>query len=220
MVITTAAVVADRVLCAHACMPNPTHVATTARYNSARHAAPVVGTAACRATDGPGKLGKPELGDDPRFRSNGDRLTNRDALRAELAALLADVDGNELTDRLLAATFAAAIFFATGRNLFYGVFSGSAALLAITFLDIDHWWVPDIITFPCMVWALAAAFLPNGLSPAGAAAGVIPAVGLWLVTRHDDVKRVTTEPETFTAATDPSRVMANLSVIRGRPVLR
>lgn len=31
-----------------------------------------------------------------------------------------------------------------------------------------------------------------------------PAVGLWLVTRHDDVKRVATEPETFTAATDPS----------------
>src|SRR3546814_9692893 len=48
-------------------------------------------------------LGKPELGDDPRFRSNGDRLTNRDALRAGLAALLADVGGNALTDRLLAA---------------------------------------------------------------------------------------------------------------------
>ena len=32
----------------------------------------------------------------------------------------------------------------------------------------------------------------------------VPAVGLWLVTRYDDVKRVTTEPETFTAATDPS----------------
>lgn len=31
-----------------------------------------------------------------------------------------------------------------------------------------------------------------------------PAVGLWLVTRHGDVKRVATEPETFTAATDPS----------------
>jgi cytochrome P450 len=32
----------------------------------------------------------------------------------------------------------------------------------------------------------------------------VPAVGLWLVTRHDDVKHVATEPETFTAATDPS----------------
>jgi cytochrome P450 len=32
----------------------------------------------------------------------------------------------------------------------------------------------------------------------------VPAVGLWLVTRHDDVKRVATQPGTFTAATEPS----------------
>lgn len=49
------------------------------------------------------ELGKPELGDDPRFATNGDRLNNQDALRVELQALLADVDGDELCDRLLAA---------------------------------------------------------------------------------------------------------------------
>lgn len=49
------------------------------------------------------ELGKPELGDDPRFASNGDRLDNQDALRVELQALLAEVDGEELCDRLLAA---------------------------------------------------------------------------------------------------------------------
>jgi cytochrome P450 len=32
----------------------------------------------------------------------------------------------------------------------------------------------------------------------------VPAVGLWLVTRHDDVRAVDLDPETFTAATDPS----------------
>ena len=32
----------------------------------------------------------------------------------------------------------------------------------------------------------------------------VPAVGLWLVTRHDDVKHVAMHPETFTAATAPS----------------
>lgn len=32
----------------------------------------------------------------------------------------------------------------------------------------------------------------------------VPAVGLWLVTRFEDVKHVTTHPGTFTAATDPS----------------
>ena len=32
----------------------------------------------------------------------------------------------------------------------------------------------------------------------------VPAVGLWLVTRHDDVKHVAMHPEMFTAATEPS----------------
>ena len=32
----------------------------------------------------------------------------------------------------------------------------------------------------------------------------VPAVGLWLVTRHDDVRHVAMHPETFTAATEPS----------------
>ncbi|MDF1794207.1 MAG: CoA transferase [Thalassobaculaceae bacterium] len=49
------------------------------------------------------ELGKPELGDDPRFATNGDRLDNQEALRAELQALLAGVDGDALCDRLLAA---------------------------------------------------------------------------------------------------------------------
>ncbi|MEQ8334223.1 CoA transferase [Nisaea sp.] len=49
------------------------------------------------------ELGKPELGTDPRFASNADRVTNRDALRAELEVLLQDKDGNEICDRLLRA---------------------------------------------------------------------------------------------------------------------
>src|SRR6187431_1691494 len=32
----------------------------------------------------------------------------------------------------------------------------------------------------------------------------VPAVGLWLVTRHDDVRHVDLTPEVFTAATTPS----------------
>jgi hypothetical protein len=39
-----------------------------------------------------------------------------------------------LTDRLLAASFAALIFFASGRNLFVGVFCGGALIVAITWL--------------------------------------------------------------------------------------
>ncbi|HEX3210136.1 MAG TPA: CoA transferase [Geminicoccaceae bacterium] len=49
-----------------------------------------------------GELGAPELAEDARFRSNRDRLTNREALSARLMALLADRDGEALCKRLLA----------------------------------------------------------------------------------------------------------------------
>lgn len=49
------------------------------------------------------ELGKPELGEDSRFATNADRLTNQKELNAELQVLLDDVDGNALCDRLLAA---------------------------------------------------------------------------------------------------------------------
>jgi branched-subunit amino acid transport protein len=39
-----------------------------------------------------------------------------------------------LSHRLLAAALAAGVFLATGRNLFAGVFSGGAALVALTWL--------------------------------------------------------------------------------------
>ena len=55
----------------------------------------------------------------------------------------------------------------------------SAALLAIVFLDIDHWWVPDVITFPAMAAAWILAWAPGGLSPWQSLAGVAPAFGLW-----------------------------------------
>jgi len=45
--------------------------------------------------------------------------------------ILAD---SALIDRLVAAALAALVFSATGRNLFAGVLSGAAALLAITWL--------------------------------------------------------------------------------------
>jgi len=54
-----------------------------------------------------------------------------------------------------------------------------AALLAITFIDIDHWYVPDLVTFPSMALALGFSFVPAGLSPQGALLGLIPAASLW-----------------------------------------
>ena len=49
------------------------------------------------------EIGKPELGSDPRFARNKDRIANRDALRAELAAVFSQHDAGPLCDRLLAA---------------------------------------------------------------------------------------------------------------------
>jgi len=49
------------------------------------------------------EIGKPELGTDPRFARNKDRIANRDALRTELAAVFSQHDAGPLCDRLLAA---------------------------------------------------------------------------------------------------------------------
>ena len=49
------------------------------------------------------ELGAPELASDPRFATNGDRLGHRAELTVELAALLAEQDGEALCQRLLAA---------------------------------------------------------------------------------------------------------------------
>lgn len=47
------------------------------------------------------EIGRPELVSDPRFRSNADRVTNRAALREELEAGLASIDGEQLAMTLL-----------------------------------------------------------------------------------------------------------------------
>jgi formyl-CoA transferase len=48
------------------------------------------------------ELGAPELAQDPAYRTNADRTTNRPTLTQHLRALLADQDGEALCTRLLA----------------------------------------------------------------------------------------------------------------------
>ncbi len=48
-------------------------------------------------------LGMPEMAKDPRFATNGARVTNRDALTAVLEARFAEEDGHDLTRRMLQA---------------------------------------------------------------------------------------------------------------------
>lgn len=52
-------------------------------------------------------LGVPEMATDPRFATNGARVTNCDALNEALNARFADEDGHELTQRMLAAALPA-----------------------------------------------------------------------------------------------------------------
>lgn len=47
------------------------------------------------------RLGRPDLGRDPRFHNNAQRIGNRGALRAELEPLLQEEDGTALCDELL-----------------------------------------------------------------------------------------------------------------------
>jgi formyl-CoA transferase len=49
------------------------------------------------------EIGKPELGADPRFARNKDRIANREALREELAAVFRQHEAEPLCNRLLAA---------------------------------------------------------------------------------------------------------------------
>jgi formyl-CoA transferase len=49
------------------------------------------------------EIGRPELVDDPRFRTNGDRVQNRNALTSVLVEALATIDGEDLSTRLLSA---------------------------------------------------------------------------------------------------------------------
>jgi len=49
------------------------------------------------------EIGREELGTDPRFARNRDRVANREALRAELATVFSQYDAEPLCDRLLAA---------------------------------------------------------------------------------------------------------------------
>ena len=63
------------------------------------------------------ELGHPELAEDARFKTNGDRVKNRAELNAILVATLAKLDGVELSLRLLAAGLPCGPVLDTGQVL-------------------------------------------------------------------------------------------------------
>jgi leader peptidase (prepilin peptidase)/N-methyltransferase len=61
-------------------------------------------------------------------------------------------------------------------------FAFSAALLLITFIDLDHRIIPDEVSLPGILAGLGAAFLPGGIEPADALGGAVLGGGvLWAI---------------------------------------
>ena len=82
---------------------------------------------------------------------------------------------------VLMAGLSAALFVRLGpTTTFFTWLPLSAALLAITFLDIDHWWVPDVITLPAGVFVGLSALLPGRAGFHAALLGLIPAICLFI----------------------------------------
>jgi leader peptidase (prepilin peptidase) / N-methyltransferase len=57
----------------------------------------------------------------------------------------------------------------------------STGLLAITFIDLQHWYIPDVIVMPLVALCAAMAWLPGGVGWKNALLGLIPAFCLWLI---------------------------------------
>jgi len=101
-------------------------------------------------------------------------------LRARCRRCAAPIAARYFIVELLVACLYAAFWLELGWSFELLVWLPfGAALIAIVFLDIDHWWVPDVIVFPSMVFVLAAAFLPGRISVVTALVGLAPALAIW-----------------------------------------
>jgi leader peptidase (prepilin peptidase)/N-methyltransferase len=84
-----------------------------------------------------------------------------------------------------AATGALAVFalLRFGTSAFAAIaFAFTAALLLITFVDLDHRFIPDEISLPGILIGLGLSFLPDGIDPLDALIGVLVGGGLlWAV---------------------------------------
>jgi len=83
---------------------------------------------------------------------------------------------------ILTAVLTAALWVRFGLSLEFLVWMPlTASFVAITFIDIDHWIIPDVIVFPMMMWVGVAAFLPTSVTPTFALLGLLPAGLIFLV---------------------------------------
>ncbi|MBN1962880.1 MAG: prepilin peptidase [Deltaproteobacteria bacterium] len=85
---------------------------------------------------------------------------------------------------LLACALMTALFLRLGVTWQFAFWAPlSMVFLAIVFLDIDHYWIPDLLSIPAMIWALLGAFLPDRIGIIAALIGLLPALALFLIAK-------------------------------------
>ncbi len=82
---------------------------------------------------------------------------------------------------LLTGALAVALWMRLGTALaFVGYFAFAAALVTITFIDLDHRIIPDVISLPGIAIGLAVSFVSPLVTPFGALIGAIAGGGVLL----------------------------------------
>jgi leader peptidase (prepilin peptidase)/N-methyltransferase len=82
---------------------------------------------------------------------------------------------------LLTGALAVALWMRLGTTLaFAGYFAFAAALVTITFIDLDHQIIPDVISLPGIAIGLAVSFVSPLVTPLGALMGVLVGGGVLL----------------------------------------
>lgn len=85
------------------------------------------------------------------------------------------------TVELLTGALAVALWLRLGTTLaFAGYFAFAAALVTITFIDLDHRIIPDVISLPGIAIGLAVSFVSPLVTPVGALAGALVGGGILL----------------------------------------
>ena len=85
------------------------------------------------------------------------------------------------TVELLTGALAVALWMRLGTTpAFAGYFLFAAALVTITFIDLDHRIIPDVISLPGIVVGLAVSFVSPLVTPLGALLGVLAGGGVLL----------------------------------------
>ncbi len=86
------------------------------------------------------------------------------------------------TVELLTGALAVALWMRLGTTLaFAGYFLFAAALVTITFIDLDHRIIPDVISLPGIVVGLAVSFVSPLVTPLEALLGVLAGGGVQLL---------------------------------------